>query len=110
MSFDQSNPAHLLELKTEVETDPISMGYAAVADQTQPLLKLLNDPANNVGGETSTTLLTSEVLLQVIDVSEYGSNPVGASRAGGYQYCRSAEVSLPANRSMNIAGNYFRQK
>ncbi len=50
--FDAANPADLAALKSEVNTDPISMGYAAVINQTQPLLKLLNEPENNVGSET----------------------------------------------------------
>ena len=49
MAFDRNDPADLLALQTEVNTDPIAMGYAAVVDVTAQLLKLLNDPANNTG-------------------------------------------------------------
>lgn len=65
MAFDRTDPADLLALKTEVNTDPISMGYAAVVDQTQNLLKLLNDPTNNVGGETAQGDLTPRVLWEL---------------------------------------------
>lgn len=41
MSFDQSNPAHLATLKTEVETDPLALGYDPDVS-TQGLLDLLN--------------------------------------------------------------------
>lgn len=78
--FDKTNPAHLLALKNEVNDDPISMGYAAVIDQTQPLLKLLNDPTNNVGDETAQTELTPETLLDALDVAEYGGNQIGNTR------------------------------
>lgn len=43
MSFNQNDPAHLLALKTEVETDPNGLGYAAVIAETANLLALLND-------------------------------------------------------------------
>jgi len=47
MAFDRSKPAHLLALKNEVANDPESVGYAAVAGQTQPALDLLNIETNN---------------------------------------------------------------
>lgn len=76
MAFDITDPINLLELKNEVANDPISMGYAAVVDQTNPLLKLLNDPDNNIGAETAVQEITPEVLIDVIDVAEYGGNQV----------------------------------
>ena len=76
MAFDRTNPADLTALKTEVETDPIGMGYSTVVDQTNQLLKLLNEPANNVGGETTNAELTAEKLLDVIDVAEFSGNQV----------------------------------
>ena len=79
MSFDVNDPAHLLELKTEQADDPIGMGYAAVDTQTQQTLKLFNDPANNVGGQSADTPLSPEVLLQVLDADEYQGPPVGDS-------------------------------
>lgn len=65
MAFDRTNQADLNALKTEVETDPISMGYNPTGG-TQPLLNLLNDPSNNVGGETTAETLTVDGLLDAI--------------------------------------------
>jgi hypothetical protein len=62
--FDRTDPADLQALQTEVNTDPISMGYAAVVDKTKELLDLLNNPSNNVGGETAGAEFTHEVLMQ----------------------------------------------
>ena len=78
MAFDRNDSANLAALKSEVLTDPIGMGYAPVVENTSQLLKLLNDPANNVGGETVDEELTAEILLDVIDTSELGSNQVDA--------------------------------
>ena len=52
MAFDVNNPADLLALKNEVNLDPIGMGYDPTGP-TQPLLKLLNDPSENIGGDTA---------------------------------------------------------
>ena len=71
MSFDRNDAADLLALKTEVNDDPISMGYAAVVDQTQQLLKLLNDPANNVNGDTADRVFTVEAMMDALDPTEY---------------------------------------
>lgn len=71
MSFDRNDAADLLALKTEVNDDPISMGYAAVVDQTQQLLKLLNDPVNNVNGDTADRLFTVEAMMDALDPTEY---------------------------------------
>jgi len=46
------NAANLLALKNEVINDPLAIGYAG--NNTQGLLDLLNLPANNPGGESST--------------------------------------------------------
>ena len=97
MAFDRSNQADLTALKTEVETDPIGMGYAAVAGGTTQTLKLLNDAANNVGGETAQGVLTPETLLDSIDFSELGGNPVGEGGRRGVHY-----IFEIADRSENI--------
>ncbi len=75
MAFDSNNSADLLKLKTEVNTDPISMGYDP-AGPTVPLLKLLNEPASNVGGETIAETLTTGILLDVMVISDFDSNQV----------------------------------
>jgi hypothetical protein len=43
MAFDRNNPDDLLALKNEVNLDPLGAGYAAVIDDTQALLALLNN-------------------------------------------------------------------
>lgn len=54
MSFDRNDPDDLLSLKTEVNTDPLGLGYAAVIDSTNELLGLLN------GKEHSPTFIVSK--------------------------------------------------
>lgn len=66
MSFDVNNPAHLLILKTEEETDPAGVGYAAALGNTHVLLDLFNLPANNPGPETGIDFLTAEACLLAI--------------------------------------------
>jgi len=62
--FDVTDPADLLALKTEVNTDPISMGYDP-AGGTRILLDLLNEPGSNVGGETTGAPLTARALWEI---------------------------------------------
>ena len=64
--FDATDPADLLALKTEVNTDPIGMGYDVNANVTT-LMRLLNDPANNVGGETVGESFTPRLMLDVLE-------------------------------------------
>ena len=85
--FDRTDPADLLSLQTEVNTDPIAMGYQAVVNSTAQLLKLLNDPANNVGGETTNVELTAEVLLDVIDTADFASNQVDQGERDWIKMC-----------------------
>ena len=86
MAFNRGNPADLLALKAEVETDPLSMGYASVSNNVTQLLKLINDPSNNVGGETVLGELTPETLLDSVDFAELGGNQVGAGGRRGIHY------------------------
>lgn len=81
MAFDRTNPTHLQELKDEVNVDPLSMGYAAVLDQTNQLLKLLNDPASNVGGDTTTRLFDPEALLDALDPADLESQQTNTAAA-----------------------------
>ena len=66
------------KLLTEVRTDPLAMGYASVEDQTKKLLDMLNDPANNIGGETTSQTLTPRILLQNITPSDLADQQVDA--------------------------------
>ena len=65
MAFDRNNPSDLLTLKTEVATDPITMGYDP-AGNTHVLLELLNGPTNNVAPEDGADFMTAEKLLKVV--------------------------------------------
>lgn len=66
MGFDRTDASDLAALKNEVETDPISMGYAAVIDNTSELLALLNEPANNASPANGAATLTNEDLLRML--------------------------------------------
>ena len=74
MAFDQTNQTDLNALKSEVINDPLGMGYNP--DDTNGLLRLLNDPDNNVGGETTGADLTVALLLEAIDPSDFVGNQV----------------------------------
>jgi len=88
MAFDKNNPADLAALKSEVESDPISMGYAAVVDTNiNQLIRLINDPDDNVGGETVNTELTAEILLDVIDTGDFASNQVDQGERDWIKMC-----------------------
>ena len=65
MAFDRNDPADLLALKTEVNTDPISMGYVP-AGGTQAILDLLNIPANNQVPENGPAELKTQDLLTML--------------------------------------------
>lgn len=69
MAFDRTNQQDLDWLHTEVFTDPISMGYVPGSTQ-QGVLARLNDPALNVGGETTGSDLTPRLLLDAIDPAD----------------------------------------
>lgn len=70
MAFDSTNPADLLALKTEVTTDPIGMGYDPAAPTAQ-ILKLLNDPASNVGGDTANRPFDAAAMMDALDPSDF---------------------------------------
>ena len=72
MAFNRNDPADLLSLKTEVNTDPISMGYNPTGP-TVLLLKLLNDPDNNVEVPKPTANRPFDVLamLDALDPQDY---------------------------------------
>ena len=42
MSFDINNPAHLAELKAEVNTDPLAIGYNPANGDTNEILAFIN--------------------------------------------------------------------
>jgi len=65
MAFDNTDQADLTALNIEVYTDPINMGYVnAPIEKTKELLKYLNDTDRNVGGESSGSDFTHDVLME----------------------------------------------
>lgn len=70
MLFDRTDPADLLALKTEVTTDPIGMGYDPLGP-TQQILKLLNDPSLNVGGEMQSRPFDVPAMLDALVPSDF---------------------------------------
>src|SRR5210317_532598 len=80
MAFDRTDPADLAALKSEVNTDPISMGYDP-AGNTQALLKLLNDAANNVGGDTASRPFDAAAMMDALDPADYDSPQAGTKAA-----------------------------
>ena len=66
MAFDNTDQADLTALNNEVFIDPITMGYVnAPIEKTKELLKYLNEPEKNVGGETAgSATFTHEVLME----------------------------------------------
>lgn len=70
MAFDNSKPADLLALKTELELP----AYMAIEGETRKLLHLLNDPTQNAGAENISTPLKKMMISAVgmeIDWGEY---------------------------------------
>ena len=86
MAFDRNDAADLLALKTEVNTDPIGMGYDPAGNTTQ-LLKLLNDPASNVGGDMVAGDITPRIMLRdVIDPGDL--TPGGQFEQGELEFVK----------------------
>ena len=81
MAFDRTSAADLAALKTEVNTDPIGMGYDTNAN-VNTLIGLLNDAASNIGGETTGAPLTARSLWEICadntdDLTPHGQFSVG---------------------------------
>lgn len=68
MAFDRSDTADLAALKSEVETDPISMGYPL--NNPNQIIKIINDPDDNVGNDQVAEDLTTGNLLANIVPSD----------------------------------------
>ena len=81
MAFDRTSQADLDALHTEVFTDPITMGYNPTGN-TQQLLQLLNDPNNNVGGETTGDRLTVGLLFDAALAAPDDLNVIGQFSEG----------------------------
>lgn len=81
MSFDTTNPADLAALQSELVNDPLSVGYAAAQGVTAQILKLLNDPANNPGGESASRPFDIFALRDALDPTDYDSPQTSAFAA-----------------------------
>lgn len=95
-AFDRTDPTDLAALKSEVNADPIGMGYDTNGG-TPPLLSQLNTPSSNVGGETTGEDFTPDLALEVIDPDEVTVGPKfteGQSTWLGYLMSAADSVSL----------------
>lgn len=81
MAFDRTDPADLAALKTEVTTDPIGMGYNPISDNQ--VIKPINDPDANVGGETVGRVFTQEAMLEALDPTNLDDQQTNTG-AGAY--------------------------
>ena len=71
--FDKTDPADLAALKSEVNTDPISMGYVPDA-MDDGVIFLINDVASNVGNDQINRPLEEVKMSEtagIIDQTEY---------------------------------------
>lgn len=100
MAFDRNNPTHLTQLKDEVTNDPLGMGYNPDGNTNQ-LLRLLNDPDNNVGTETIGKLLTVELLHDALVPQDIDSAQVtdGERRYLESFLCREFEINIERFRT-----------
>ena len=80
MAFDRTDPTDLAALKSEESVDPISMGYASANNTTQ-LISLFNDPANNVGGETSDRPFDVSAMLDALEPDDFAAPQTSADAA-----------------------------
>ena len=64
MTYNVNSHDDKVALRTEITTDPISMGYAGLPySDTKKLTKFINDAENNAGGESAGHLFSHSVLM-----------------------------------------------
>lgn len=80
MAFDINNTAHRTAAKSEYDSDPIGMGYAA-ASNTNQILDLFNNPELNVGAETDPTEFTAESMMDALVPTEFEAPQTNAGAA-----------------------------
>jgi len=67
--FDRNDPDDVMLLNFEIVVDPLGFGYdVSMSSFTQALL---NEPANNIGGEIGGVRLTPEVVLEAMSFRDY---------------------------------------
>ena len=85
MAFDVTNPTDLAALKSELTTDPVSVGYNLQGSVSR-LVFLVNDPDSNTGGlgrgETVNDTLTVRKLWEIAADNPDDITPHGAFSAG----------------------------
>lgn len=67
MSFDAKNPADLAALKSEIDVDPVSIGYGTANGTTAIVLSMLNDADKNTTNATTTRPL-NEIKISEVSV------------------------------------------
>ena len=75
--FDPKSEADIIALNSELYVNPISMLYEMVTESTQYNLDQLNLGENNVGGETTSEILTVEDLYNSFTLTEYDGLKTG---------------------------------
>lgn len=63
MAFDRTSQDDLNTLKTEIETDPLNVGYQAQSGNTSRILERVNGGEFNPGPEVVTQRLTPKLLI-----------------------------------------------
>lgn len=82
----------LVALKTEITSDPASMGYAAANSDHDSLAKLLNKPQRTIDAES----LSSGVLVSCIDKTEFAALPA-ADKAYLNLFVTAGDVPMSTN-------------
>lgn len=67
MAFDRNNTADLQALHDERSLDPVSMNYPVNDNQ---FIRVINDPGQNVGGETTVRPFDVDSMLDALDPAE----------------------------------------
>jgi hypothetical protein len=98
-------PEQLTALKTELTTDPASIGYAALKDDHEALAKRINNAPRQVGnaGDKPTS-----VLLNVFDLAELKAALVVPGKASLLQLvCSMPSVDLDSKDLRAIVADVF---
>lgn len=100
MAFDITNNADLLALRSEVETDPAGVGYAAVSGNQAALVELVNNKTTTQVTRPVDDIDVSQVAA-VIDTGEYD-----ALSAYDKEWVKML-IARPANTSLKAFKNKF---
>lgn len=100
----------LVALKTEITTDPATIGYAAANGDHEAIAKLLNKPQRTIDAES----LSSGVLVSCLDKTEYTALPA-TDKAYLNLFVTAGDVPVTANvrqalRALFPAGSETRNR